>query len=179
MYFLGEVLIRQTGPWAVTPDILTWWRSGANAMSGAEVVYMNTCQPAMDSSQRSRSPKFVDLYGYLRREAGFEGPADSSEKHFRILVVWLHLTQIGYFIGRIEFVCEVLLEPAPCERSAVKAALISYIQGVSDSYCFALTDRLQFFALTRSSLSHYFNSSDGQRMTWPKADATFVSVVVL
>ncbi len=65
------------------------------------------------------------------------------------------------------------------ESKAGELRAIWYIQGVSDSYCFALTDRLQFFALTRSSLSHYFNSSDGQRMTWPKADATFVSVVVL
>lgn len=162
MYFLGETLLQQTGAWEVAPAIKQWWRDGSQPMSDQEMVYMRTCQPAMDSSQRSRGPKLCELYSEMRQWCRIE----TSDQHLRLLVVWIHFVQIGYFMGRLEFLHEVLLNPPNFERSQVKTAVVAYIQGSSESYLPELVDRLQFYALTRTSLSCYFNSSDGQRTPW-------------
>ena len=166
MYFLGETLVRQTGVWEVNSDIIRWWRGGSEHMSDQEIVYMETCQPAMDSSQRRRGPKLCALYTEMQTWCDLQLP----EQRLRLLVVWIHFVQIGYFMGRVEFLHEVLLDPADVERSRVKAAVVAYLDGSSETYVPQLLDRLKFYALTRTSLSHYFNSSDGQRMCWHKAE---------
>ena len=160
IYFLGECLIRQTSAWTCEQTVVNWWRSGAKKLREREEKYMVTCQPALDSSQRSRIPAVLKLYDDLLEIAGVRFVDD------RLLHVWVHLMQIGYCIGRIEFVYEVLLHPHPLERSLVLEAIKGYISGQTDSYLPALLDRLIFYAQTRSSVRRWYNTSDGKHMCW-------------
>ena len=107
--------------------------------------------------QRSRVPAAILLWQQLRDwcRPGFE----------ECRRVWLHLVTIGYYVGNFAFL-KVLLHPDPAERCEVKGALLQFVHKEIDTDLPKLKERLQFYALTRSSVKRWFNSSDGQPQVW-------------
>lgn len=78
LYFLGEVLIRQTGPWAVSEQVRRWWRQGSAELRPLEEKYMTTCQPSMEACQRTRVPAMISFWRYVLCLAGMSDPFDAA-----------------------------------------------------------------------------------------------------
>jgi hypothetical protein len=166
VYFLGECLTRQTGVFAVSPVVKTWWQSGSNRLTDAEESYMHCCQPAMDSRQRTRVPKLLDLLERLQKNAGVT--EKSSAGFHRLITAWLCLVMVAYYIGRPEFITEVLFDIHPLERCNVEEVIVRWVKGglEQEHYGFVpyMTAFLKYYVLTRSAAKVWFNFLDGMRL---------------
>ena len=103
-------------------------------------------------------------------EASAAQPGDdlTAAVSVRVFTVWQYLVAHAYYIGRVAFVYEVLLDPPEEEQCLVKKTLIAWMTGASqESPVNIVLDRLKFYALTRGACMVWFNSLDGQRTPWP------------